>query len=137
VGPLLLLLALVAVLVVFGIGLLLQERHPREIAIVYSVEDALSYVWSGIDDATKASLGRADVRRILEWEMHYLQQPDRRTGEAVVAGVEAAAYAQEKAMEQGYGYEPAAIFAVLDLQAEYLASLGAVGGPVEGDATDG
>ena len=126
-APLLLLLALVAVLVIFGVGLLLQERTPREVAIVYSVEDALDFVWNGLSKSTKAEVGRGDVRRILEWEMHYLQRPDHREGAAIVAGVDAAAYAQERAIEQGYGYEPSVIFAVLDLQAAYLAELGAVG----------
>jgi hypothetical protein len=127
VGPLLFLLALLAVLVVFGVGLLLQERRPSEIAIVYSVEDAIDFVWDGLSDGTKEIIDRGDVRRILEWEMHYLQRPDHRRGPAVVGGIEAAAYAQERAVEQGHGYEPPVIFEVLDLQAEYLARLGAVG----------
>jgi len=132
-GPLLLLAALVIVLVVFGVGLLLQERRPSEVAIVYSVEDALDFVWDGLSDTTKQSIGRGDVRKILEWEMHYLQRPDHREGEAVVGGVEAAAYAQERAIEQGIGYEPEVIFEVLEHQAEYLETLGAVGNPVATD----
>ena len=126
-APLLLLLALVGVLIFFGVGLFLQERRPREVAIVYSVEDALDFVWSGLSESTKSKIGRRDVRRILEWEMHYLQRPDHREGAAVVGGDDAAAYAQERAIEQGYGYEPPVIFEVLDLQAAYLAELGAVG----------
>lgn len=132
VAPVLLLLALVAVLVVFGVGLLLQERNPKETAIVYSVEDAVEFVWEGLSDNTREAIGRGDVRRILEWEMHYLQRPDHREGAAVVGGIDAAAYAQERAIEQGYGYEPAVIFEVLDLQAAYLAELGAVGDEASG-----
>jgi hypothetical protein len=130
-APLLFLLALVAVLVVFGVGLLLQERRPSEVAIVYSVEDAIDFVWDGLSDETRTSVGRSDVRRILEWEMHYLQRPDHREGPAVVGGIDAAAYAQERSIAQGYGYEPPFIFEVLDLQAAYLAQLGAVGGQAE------
>lgn len=130
-GTLLVILALVAVLVVFGVGLLLQERRPHEVAIVYSVEDALQFVWDGLDDSTKASIGRSDVRRILEWEMHYLQRPEHREGAAVVGGIDAAAYAQEQAIARGFGYEPDLIFEVLALQAEYLASLGAIGDPAQ------
>ena len=125
----LLLLALVAVLVVFAVGLFLQERRPREVAIVYSVEDSIDFVWERLGEEAKAQIGRGDVRRILEWEMHYLQRPNHREGAAVVGGIEAAAYAQERAIEQGYGYEPEVIFEVLDLQAAYLAELGAVGDP--------
>lgn len=120
-------------MVVFGVGLLLQERRPSEVAIVYSVEDALDFVWDRLSDTTRTLISKGDVRRILEWEMHYLQRPDHREGAAVVGGVDAAAYAQEKAIEQGIGYEPEVIFEVLDLQAEYLAELGAVGDPVAAD----
>ena len=130
-GPVLLIIALAAVLVVFGVGLLLQERRPSETAIVYSVEDALDFIWDRLAEPTKEAIGRSDVRRILEWEMHYLQRPDHREGAAVVGGIEAAAYAQERSIEQGYGYEPEMIFAVLELQADYLAELGAVGGPAD------
>jgi len=131
VGPLLLILVLVAVLAVFGVGLLLQERRPREVAIVYSVEDALQYIWDGLSDSVRQSVGRTDVRRILEWEMYYLQRPDHRRGAAVVGGIDAATYAQERAVEQGFGYEPELIFEVLALQAEYLDALGAVGDPAD------
>lgn len=130
-GPLLLILALVVVLVVFGVGLLLQERRPSEVAIVYSVEDALQFIWDGLSDSSRQSIGRTDVRRILEWEMHYLQRPEHRRGTAVVGGIDAAAYAQEQAIEQGFGYEPEVIFEVLDLQAGYLDALGAVGDPAD------
>lgn len=127
----LLILALVAVLVVFAVGLLLQERRPREVAVVYSVEDALDFVWDGLGDSARQSIGRTDVRRILEWEMHYLQRPEHREGAAVVGGIDAAAYAQERAIEQGFGYEPEVIFEVLGLQAGYLEALGAVGDPAD------
>lgn len=126
-GPLLLILVLVAVLVAFAVGLLLQERRPSEVAVVYSVEDALDFVWDGLGDSARQSIGRTDVRRILEWEMHYLQRPEHREGVAVVGGIDAAAYAQERAIEQGFGYEPEVIFEVLALQAGYLDALGAVG----------
>ena len=132
-GPVLLIAVLLAVLIVFGVGLLLQERRPSEVAIVYSVEDALNFIWDRLSDTTRKVVSKGDVRRILEWEMHYLQRPDQREGAAVVGGVDAAAYAQEKAIEQGIGYEPEVIFEVLGLQAEYLAELGAVGKPVATD----
>ena len=63
-------LTLVVVLAIFGVGLLLQERRASEVAIVYGVEEALDFIWEGLGDATKTSIGRRDVRRILEWEMH-------------------------------------------------------------------
>jgi hypothetical protein len=130
-GAILFLAALVVLLIVFGVGMLLQERRPVENAVVYSVEDALDFVWEHLDEGTRSTVGRSDVRRILEWEMHYLQQPAKRTGAAVVGGTEAAAYAQDRSAEQGYGYEPETIFAVLEQQVRYLAALGAVGSPAD------
>ncbi len=124
-------LTLVVVLAIFGVGLLLQERRANEVAIVYGIEEALDFIWEGLGDATKESVRRRDVRRILEWEMHYLQRPDHRDEEAVVGGLDAAAYAQEKSYAQGYAYEPEVIFEVLDVQAAYFATLGAVGDPVD------
>ncbi len=124
-------LTLVVVLAIFGIGLMLQERRSNEVAIIYGVEEALDFIWAGLGDDTKESVRRRDVRRILEWEMQYLQRPDQRDDEAVVGGLDAAAYAQEKSYAQGYAYEPEVIFEVLDLQAEYLVTLGAVGDPVD------
>ncbi len=124
-------LTLVVVLAIFGVGLILQERRSNEVAIVYGIEEALDFIWAGLGDDTKEFVRRRDVRRILEWEMQYLQRPDQRDGEAVVGGLDAAAYAQEKSYAQGYAYEPEVIFEVLDLQAEYLLALGAVGDPVD------
>jgi len=124
-------LTLVVVLAIFGVGLILQERRSNEVAIVYGIEEALDFIWAGLGDDTKEFVRRRDVRRILEWEMQYLQLPDQRDGEAVVGGLDAAAYAQEKSYAQGYAYEPEVIFEVLDLQAEYLLALGAVGDPVD------
>ncbi len=128
-------LTLVVVFAIFGVGLLLQERRANEVAIVYGIEEALDFIWEGLGDATKETIGRGDVRRILEWEMHYLQRPAQRRGAAIVGGLDAAAYAQEQAYATGHSYEPEVIFEVLELQGEYLAVLGAVGDPVDGETS--
>lgn len=125
-----LLAVLTVVLALVAAGMLWQERvRPAEPsdAVVYGVEDAVAYVWDRLSPQTRADLGRGDVRRILEWELHFLQQPKLRDRPAVLGGTEAAQYVQDRAYEAGYSYEPGPIFAVLDLQAEYLAELGAVG----------
>ncbi len=124
---------LMGVVVAFGIAMFWQEsRRMRQPAAIYGVDDSIEWIWAGLGEDT-LGLTRADVRRILEWEMYYLQQPDlwTRDGVAVVGGAEAAAYAQERAIEEGYAYEPHQIFAVLDLQATYLAAIGAVGDPAD------
>ena len=134
-GPLLFLLALVALLVVFGLGMLFQGRHKQihDGIVVYGVDEAVVYVWERLPEGIATSVDRSDVRRILEWEMLYLQQPSRRDGPAVVGGVDAAEFVQESAYEAGHPYEAETIFAVLDLQADYLLAIGAVGGPVDPD----
>lgn len=134
-GPLLLVFALVLVLAVFGVGMVLQERGRRidDGVAVYGVDDAVVYVWDRLPADLAASSSQSDIRRILEWEMLYLQQPKKRDGPAVVGSVEVAQFVQDRALETGHPYEPEVIFAVLDLQADYLNAIGAVGEPVDPD----
>lgn len=111
-----------------------ERRRQPEGEVIYGVEDALDYVVTRLSPDARAALRASDVRRILEWELRYLQDPGVRGDDvAIVGGLEAAQYAQEQAMAQGYPYDGALIVEVLDLQAEYLASLGALGDPVDAD----
>lgn len=132
-GSLLLVLALVLVLAVFAVGMALQERvRPVDDGVVvYGVDDAVVYVWERLPLDLAGSNSQSDIRRILEWEMLYLQQPSKRNGPAVVGGVEVAQFVQDRAYETGHPYESEVILAVLDLQADYLRAIGAVGGPVD------
>ncbi|MDJ0792375.1 MAG: hypothetical protein QNJ71_10805 [Acidimicrobiia bacterium] len=137
-GPLLFALLMVLVLA-FGVAMFWQEsRRMQQSAAIYGVDDSVEWIWEGLGE-DKLGLTKADVRRILEWEMHYLQQPDiwKDDGSPIVGGEAAAAYTQEKAFEEGYSYEPRQIYAVLDLQATYLEAIGAVGDPVEEDELPG
>jgi hypothetical protein len=125
--------ALVGAVVIVALAFGWQERRraPEAVAI-YGVEDALDFVMARLSEEASAVLGKADVRRILEWEMRYLQDPSLRGDEvAVVGGMEAAQYTQDRALAQGFSYDAAMIIEVLDHQAEYLAGLGAVGDPVD------
>ena len=101
---------------------------------IYGVDDSIEWIWEGLA-GDRHGLTKADIRRILEWEMFYLQQPDlwQNDGHPVVGGEAAAAYAQEKSLESGHVYEPDQIFAVLDLQASYLQAIGAIGEPADPD----
>jgi hypothetical protein len=131
-GPVLFVILLVVVLA-FGVGVFWQEsRRMQQTAAIYGVDDSVEWVWEGLGE-DRRGLSKSDVRRILEWEMHFLQQPDVWTteGPPIVGGTESAAYAQQKALETGHPYEPDQIFAVLDLQASYLEAIGAIGEPVE------
>lgn len=131
-------LGLLVLLVGIGLAFAWQESKPSpDPVVVYGTEDALDFIMARLSERTGSRLQRSDVRRILEWEMLYLQSTEHPPGAAVVVGgVEAAEFAQRRALEQGYGYDPASIIDVLDRQAEYLAALGAVGEPVTGDELD-
>lgn len=124
---------LMALVLAFGIAMFWQEsKRMRQNAAIYGVDDSIEWIWEGLRDDPK-DLTKDDVRRILEWEMHYLQQPDlwQHEGPAVIGGDAAAAYAQERSLEEGHAYAPEQIYAVLDLQATYLQAIGAIGDPVE------
>ncbi len=112
-----------------------EQRRLPEREVVYGIEEA-HRLGDGPAQRGRTRLRSADrtCRRILEWELRYLQDPAVRGGDiAVVGGLDAARYAQEQAMAQGYPYDGALIIEVLDLQADYLASLGAVGDVVDAE----
>lgn len=139
--PLLVLVGLLVVLVVFAGGMMIQERRSsgrNDEIVVYGVEESVDFVWESLSPQSREQLKRSDVRRILEWEMHYLQQPRLRDGgDAVVGGADAAAYAQERAWEAGHPYEPEAILEVMELQGRYLLAIGAVADPAGEEAGEG
>ena len=120
---------MMAVVLAFGVAVFWQEsKRMSQKEVIYGVEDSIEYVWEGLGD-DRHGLTKADIRRILEWEMFYLQQPDlwEDDGPPVVGGDAAAAFAQEKSFEAGHAYEPNQIYAVLDLQTSYLEAIGAIG----------
>lgn len=123
----------------FGVAMFWQEsRRIRQRETIYGVEDSIEFVWDALGEDS-AGLKKSDVRRILEWEMHYLQQPHlwEQDGPPVVGGTAAAAYVQEQALAAGHPYEPEQIFAVLDFQAAYLLAIGAIGHEVrDGEGPD-
>ncbi len=124
-----------ALLLSIGIGLLWQEhRRIPERAVIYGEEDSIEFIMPRLSDDAGAQLKKTDVRRILEWSVRYLQDPDLRAGlEAppVAGGADAAEYVQARALEAGHPYDGALIVEVLDLQTEYLVAIGAVGKPVD------
>ena len=126
---------LMAVVIAFGVAMFWQEsKRIRQPHAVYGVEDSIEFIWIALgDDAL--GLKKSDVRRILEWEMHYLQQPHlwESDGSPVFGGRAAAEYVQEQSLEAGHAYEPEQVFAVLDMQAVYLEAIGAVGDQVDED----
>lgn len=99
---------------------------------VYVLDDAVGFVVGNLGDET--DLSRSDVRRILEWEVFYLQirarKAHRQGGGDIVAGGtdQAVEYIQAKAeAKQQAVYSDEQVRAVLRGEAEYLKSIGAVG----------
>jgi hypothetical protein len=111
------------------------KRRPSYEPLQYIVEDAVKHVHERLPE--ESSLGKADVRRILEYEVFYLQglaQKDRRNPVETVAGGHDASVdyiADQIEMKHGVSYPHGEIDAVLRLEADYLLAIGAVGEPVE------
>jgi hypothetical protein len=138
-------LALVVLLVgVFLVILALvvwQEarRRPSYEPLEYVVEDAVKHVEAGLQEEGGDRLRRPDIRRILEWEVFYLQglaQDDRRTPVETVAGGHEASVdfiIDQIATKHGVSYSHADVEDVLRLEADYLFRIGAVGEEVDLD----
>ena len=99
---------------------------------IYVLDDAVGFVVGGLEE--ELDLRRSDVRRILEWEVYYLQMRARKAhrqggGDIVAGGTDQAVeYIQAKAeSKQQATYSDEQIRAVLQGEAEYLKSIGAVG----------
>lgn len=111
------------------------RRPPKYQPLEYVVEDAVRHVLDRLPSESR--LDRADVRRILEWEVFYLQglaQDDRRNPVETVAGGHKASvsYIADQIEEKhGVAYSHQDIENVLRLEADYLKAIGAVGEPVE------
>lgn len=121
-------LVLLLVFVLVAAAFAWQERaRLPERSVVYGTDDAVAYVTARLSPKASERLGERDVRRILEWQLEYLQrQMQRGEGGIVVAGLDAARHAQERLHEQGHVYDGHLIVEVMELQAEYLVAIGAV-----------
>lgn len=112
-----------------------SKRRPSYEPFEYVVEDAVKHILERLPAGS--TLNKPDVRRILEWEVFYLQglaQDDRRHPvETVAGGHEASVEYIAARVEAAHGvsYPHDDIEAVLRLEADYLMAIGAVGEPVE------
>lgn len=133
--PVILLVVLAVVFVAVAGAFAWQERRSEDQDVtIYSVEDSIAYVYAHLSDGVAQNLNRSDVRRILEWEVRYLQDPAVHGEAPVVAGgLPSAEYAQSSLAALGHAYDGPEIIEVLDLRAEYLANIGAVGEPLSAD----
>ena len=112
------------------------KRRPSYDPLEYVIEDAVKHVSAGLDEISQ--LSKPDIRRILEWEVFYLQglaQKNRSTPVETIAGghEDSVGYIGEQIeTKHGVAYSSADIEEVLRLEADYLMAIGAVGEPVEG-----
>lgn len=130
---------LVGILLVIVALLLWQEakRRPSYEPLEYVVEDAVKHVEGGLADKGVDNLTKADIRRILEWEVYYLQglaQKKRSNPVETVAGghqMSIEYIVDEIAAKHGVSYSHTDVENVLRQEADYLVRIGAVGDPVE------
>ena len=132
------LVALFAGLLLVVVALVVWQearRRPSYEPLEYVIEDAVKHIQERLPE--ELSLRRQDVRRILEWEVFYLQglaQEHRSNPVETVAGGHEASIeyiATQIQMVQDLSYSHSQIGAVLDLEADYLNAIGAIGEPVE------
>lgn len=115
------------------------RRRPSYEPLEYVIEDAVKHVESGLTDEGNVNLRRSDIRRILEWEVFYLQglaQENRSNPVETIAGGHEASveYIIERiATEHGVTYSQSDVEDVLRFEADYLVRIGAVGDAVDLD----
>ena len=113
------------------------KRTPSYEPLEYVVEDAVRHVEAGLEAEGNANLKRADIRRILEWEVFYLQglaQKKRSNPVETVAGGHEASISyivDQIRLKHGVSYASADVEDVLRYEADYLMRIGAIGEPVE------
>ena len=140
-SPLVLGALLVAVLLAVAAAMVWQEavRRPVDEPVTYVLEDAVRFIHARFGPGSQ--LARDDVRRILEWEVIYLQGVSpKHSGPLQPVRVGGSDDAVQFIMTQitrrsGPRYSEEAIRAVLGGEAEYLATIGALGSAVEGDGS--
>lgn len=106
-----------------------QERPPE-----YIMEEAVRFVHARLDPDARSSLGIPGVRRILEWQVHFLQQLAKADKQIpIVVGLTEGTieYISAQLIKHGYPMDHGDVAVVLELQGEYLMSIGAVGGPAD------
>jgi hypothetical protein len=131
-----LLLGLFIILALVGLAFMWQGtiRMPGG-PVSYGVEESIKYITPRLSETTREVIGHKSVRRILEWEMKYLHDHlDSDPGQPVVLGSDAVtAYVIEQTERQGFTYDPSIVAEVMQLQAEYMESIGALDRPVGDD----
>lgn len=112
------------------------QRRPGSPSPTYVIEDAVAYISGRLSPEVRDRIGVAGVRRIIEWEVYYLQglaqKGWRVPVESVAGGSDASIdYIQDRiAVVNGATYDRNDISEVLQLEVAYLDSIGVIGDPV-------
>jgi hypothetical protein len=131
---------MLAVGLVIGIAAILVIREAGRIAnepppALFDPDDAFDFVVEELPDEVAATLTPDDVRRILDFEVEFLQQQEamgngssrHATDSVVFGGLETTAYILKRASATGEAYLPEQVEAVVETQLRYLRAIGAVG----------
>lgn len=108
---------------------------------VFDIEEAYDWVVENLPDVVAATLTPDDVRRILDFQIEYLQRQGvtgngssmHTPGDVVIGGAETVDYIVEQSRATGEEYLPEQVYAVIDTQLAYMRAIGAVGGRVATD----
>ncbi|HEY7821446.1 MAG TPA: hypothetical protein VIG24_01360 [Acidimicrobiia bacterium] len=130
---------LVGALLVILAMMIWQEarRRPSYEPLEYVVNDAIKHIAERLPE--DMDLSNTDIRRMLEWEVYYLQglaQDDRKNPVETVAGgheLSVEYIADQIRTNHDVSYSQEEIAEVLRLEADYLVAIGAVGEPVGED----
>src|SRR6188768_2937118 len=125
--------AIAAAFVVREAGRIARRPPPA----VFDRDDAFDWVVEHLPDDVAATLTAADVRQILDLQVEYFERKGvsgngsshTPVGPVVIGAAETVAYIVERSKEHGEPYLPEQVHAVVDIQLEYLRSIGAVGPP--------
>ena len=119
--------------------------HTRARA-VYDLFEAVEFVAERLPDALSAKLSYDDVQDILLWRLDHLRlkgsatygrgdvtatEAEGRDDEVVTSDDDSVDYVLAKAIESGRDVDALDVVVVLDLESQYLRSIGALGPPAE------
>jgi len=129
---------LLAVFLVIVAGFVWQGSLRSVVAdpAEYLVSEAAEFVYDRLSDRALEGLDPDDVRRILDWNLHFTQVVGpRQLGRLPIIGSgEGIEYVMDRATAAGVVVEPLDIAEVMAIETDYLLAIGAVGGPVEGES---
>ena len=146
----LLILAGVAVFITaaVAVGAAVNRTAAQPPPTVLQLDDAVEWIADRLPFEVAAEISHADVRRVLLWQLDYFETIGLAVphgaelgGEAVpadhlavIADEDAAVdYAMERAAVEHSEISPLHVVCVLDLQMQYLRSIGAVGSEADTD----